>query len=276
MIGVLDSGSGGLTVLSGLQAALPDQKFVYYADRANCPYGDKSRAVVQKLVENAIEILFDKGCDLVIIACNTACAVALKKIQREWLPTNHPNKRVLGIIVPTVESVTGRPWRDFDQRQTSQAENKLVAVFGTLRTIASQVYPFEIHKRCASTRVVQQPLVGLANGIDDGESDAFLEELIQDAVDTVLEITDGEMPSAALLCCTHYPLVSSIFEKVLGPEVEVMDQNKIVSDGLVNYLERHPRFISEGRSVAFTNGDVELANHITERYKLRVPKFEAV
>lgn len=79
MIGVLDSGSGGLTVLSGLQAALPNQKFIYYADRANCPYGDKSRAVVQQLVQDAVEVLFDKGCDLVIIACNTACAVALKK-----------------------------------------------------------------------------------------------------------------------------------------------------------------------------------------------------
>lgn len=276
MIGVLDSGSGGLTVLAGLQAALPDQKFVYYADRANCPYGDKSRAVVQHLVQDAVEVLFDKGCKLVIIACNTACAVALKKIQREWLPTNHPDKRVLGIIVPTVESVTGKPWRDFKSLPNPGIENKLVAVFGTLRTIASQVYPFEIHKRCASVRVVQQPIVGLANGIDDGDCDAALEDLIRDAVDTVLEITDSETPSAALLCCTHYPLVASLFEKVLGPNVEVMDQNKIVSDGLVDYLKRHPRFITEGRSLAFTNGDAALANQITERFMLRVPRFEVL
>ena len=276
LIGVLDSGSGGLTVLSGLQAALPNQKFIYYADRANCPYGDKSRAVVQQLVQNAVEILFNKGCDLVIIACNTACAVALKKIQRQWLPAHHPDKRVLGIIVPTVESVTGRPWRDFNQRQTSDAENKLVAVFGTLRTVASQVYPFEIHKRCASTRVVQEPIVGLANGIDDAEDDAVLEELIKDAVDSVLEITDGEVPSAALLCCTHYPLVAPMFQKILGEQVKVMDQNNIVSDALVDYLQRHPRFISTGESLAFTNGDETLANHISERFNLSVPKFTAL
>ena len=271
MIGVLDSGSGGLTILSGLQQALPHQSFVYFGDHINSPYGDKSRRVVQDMTQAGVEQLFKQGCKLVIIACNTACAVALKKLQREWLPRNYPDRRVLGIVVPTVETVTGQPWQDFSP--VLGDSQRLVAVFGTLRTIASQVYPFEIHKRRASLRVVQQPIVGLANAIDWEESEHIWRELIQDAYETVLEITDGERPGSVLLGCTHYPLVAHLFQEVVGKNVDVMEQSSIIAEALKAYLKKHPRFLLKGESLAFTTGEPDKANNIAERFKLNVPEF---
>lgn len=273
MIGVLDSGSGGLTVLAGLQKAMPDQKFIYYGDHKNSPYGDKTRRVVQAMTEDSVEVLFKKGCKLVIVACNTMCAVALKRIQREWLPTHHPDKRVLGIVVPTVETVTGQPWRDYKSTTNMGGSERLVAVFGTLRTIASQVYPFEIHKRRSTMRVVQQAIVGLANAIDFQEPDHVHRDLIADAYETVLEITDGEKPSSVLLGCTHYPLVAHHFQDVMGEGVEVLDQSRIVADALMAYIKRHPQFVEVGDSLAFTSGDPSQANSISERFGLEVPKF---
>ena len=183
MIGVFDSGLGGLTVLRALVDRFPDNEFLYLGDHAHVPYGNRSSAEVIDLTRSCVEALFGRGCKLVLLGCNTATAVAARHLQQNWLPASPwRGHNVLGIVAPTVEAATQTPWAVSSPQYPQKYNTDLIAVFGTTRTITSGVYPEEIRKRCPRVTVVQQVCSQLAGAIEDEAPEAELERLVEEGV----------------------------------------------------------------------------------------------
>ena len=240
MIGVFDSGHGGLTILDELSAALPEQTFVYLGDHAHAPYGDRSGPEIYELTRRSVESLFVLGCPLVVLACNTASAVALRKLQQEWLPAQWPGRRILGVVVPTIEAITGVPWRA--RNHVASGTPRTVGVFATPATVRSMVYPIEIAKRAPHIRAVQQACVGLVRQIETGASRDQMASTVRGAArDLACQLADAT-PDAIVLGCTHFPLVRDLFEAELAPSVELISQPRQVALALADYLRRHPHF----------------------------------
>ncbi len=249
MIGLFDTGHGGLTIYQALAKHLPQRNFIYFGDHANAPYGTKPASEILELTKSAIEMLFNRGCPLVVLACNTATAVALRQLQQNWLPNSvHKNKRVLGIIVPTVEVATS----------THDDASETLVVFGTQRTIESGVYEVEIHKRNPQAKVIPQTCAQLAGAIENGASEGELEQLVSEAVRECLQKTDGKAPQRALLGCTHFPIVEHLFKKHLPTSTQILSQGAAVADRLIDYLKRHPEFAqneNKQTDLFLTSGD---------------------
>lgn len=242
-IGVFDSGYGGLTVLKSLVDALPDMHFVYLGDNARAPYGDRSFETVYHYTRDCVNWLFDQDCDLVILACNTASAKALRQIQQIDLPKRNDNKRVLGVIRPTTESVG-----EFTL-------SNHVGILGTQGTIKSESYKIEIAKffphvvvnqeACPIwVHLVENNLVGLEG------TDFFVEYHINRLLQTDNQI------DAIFLACTHYPLLLNSISKYVPAHIRVISQGDLVAEKLVDYLERHPEFaqnlLRDGQREFFT------------------------
>ncbi len=246
MIGVFDSGYGGLTILHAFRDRLPRQPFVYLGDHANAPYGCRPSDEIIALTRQNLEALFQRGCRLVVLACNTAAAVALRHLQQVWLPTAYPDHRILGILVPMVETVTGVPWACERPPADAPASQRraLIGVFGTRRTIMSNAYAEEIGKRAPAVRIVQQACPDLAAAIEGRASPAEIDGLIRLYVAGFLEQTGGLAPDSVILGCTHYQLVAGRFAAALPPGVALYDQPAVVAESLADYLARHPEFAS--------------------------------
>jgi len=246
-IGVFDSGLGGLTVLKAAVDKLPDQAFVYYGDNANAPYGSKTDAEIYALTIAGVTRLFDAGCDLVILACNSASAVALHDLQVNWLT---PDKRVLGVFVPMIEELTRRDWGDNSPPTHTGLQN--VALFATPATVSSGAFERELKFRARDVDVVGEACVGLAAAIEEGDS-LGAEALVDAHVATLLEMLPN--PQAAILGCTHYPLVEERFRAALPASTRLLSQPTIVADSLADYIRRYPRFIENGGVTYLTSGD---------------------
>jgi len=245
MIGVFDSGLGGLTVLRALVDRFPDKSFLYLGDHANVPYGNRPSGDVIDLTRACVEALFSQGCKLVLLGCNTATAVAARHLQQVWLPESRwRGHNVLGIVAPTVEAATQTPWAVSTPQYPQKYNTDVVAVFGTTRTVASGVYPEEIRKRCPRVTVVQRVCSALAGAIEDEAPEAELEALVADGVRGLLEQTGGLPPHRAILGCTHFPLVEHLFRRHLPPFTRILSQPEVVADSLEDYLARHPRYIA--------------------------------
>lgn len=259
MIGVFDSGLGGLTVLRALVERFPDKPFLYLGDHANVPYGNRSSAEVIDLTRASVEALFSQGCRLVLLGCNTATAVAARHLQQAWLPSSPwRGHNVLGIVAPTVEAATQTPWAVSSPQYPQKYNTDLIAVFGTTRTINSDAYPEEIRKRCPRVTVVQQICSQLAGAIEDEAPEAELERLVEEGVRGAIAQTDGMPPHRAILGCTHFPLVEHLFRRHLPPFTRILSQPEVVADSLEDYLARHPHYIAgdRGHSVTLlTTGD---------------------
>ncbi len=267
-IGFFDSGLGGLTVLGHAIKKLPDQAFIYYGDNANSPYGAKSPQEVYSLTCDGVQTLFDKGCDLVILACNTASAVALHDLQVNWLAGD---KRVLGVFVPMIEDLTSRDWGDNTPPTHTGLRN--VALFATPATVSSGAFQRELKFRARDVEVVAQSCVGLVGAIEEGDTTGA-EALVKAHVESLLEKLPE--PQAAVLGCTHFPLMEAEFKKHLPASTRIVSQGEIVSDSLVNYLQRHPRFIEEGDVEYFTSGDPSETGRNAEVFIGQKTKFSAV
>ena len=243
MIGVFDSGLGGLTVLRALVARFPHETFVYFGDQAHVPYGNRSSEQVVALTRAGVEYLFVAGCRLVMLGCNTATAVAARTLQRDWLPqSGFQDRKILGIVAPTVEAATQTPWAITTPQYPQKNNTDLIAIFGTTRTIASNVYVEEILKRCPRVRVVQQTSVDLAGAIEAASSDAVLDGIVARDVAVLLAATGGAWPDRAIMGCTHFPIVEHLFKRHLPSATRLLSQPEIVADSLEDYLLRHPRF----------------------------------
>jgi len=258
MIGVFDSGHGGLTILQALARRLPDRRFVYLGDHANAPYGDRSAEEVYQLTVAATERLFGLGCRLVILACNTA-SMSLRRIQQNWLAETYPDRRVLGVVVPMIEVVTGLPWMADPATSPSPRPKATVAVFATRRTAEAGVYPQEIAKRAPQVTVEMMACPRLAALIEQGAPREELRHFVTRYVGELLDRLNGQAPEAALLGCTHYPLVEDLFRAALPVGTELLAQPGPTADSLAAYLERHPDLDSPGAGgVSFhTTGDPE-------------------
>jgi glutamate racemase len=255
-IGVFDSGLGGLTVLGALRAAMPGQDFTYFGDNAYAPFGIRGAEEIHDLTRKGVSRLFDEGCDLVILACNTASAVALRRLQEQWLPVTAPRRRVLGVFVPVIEALTGRPWA-FDGQPTPAAVSR-VALFATPATVESGAFPRELRFRATDLTVTQQSCPGLVDALEAGDGNAAA-SLVRGFCAAVL--ADGTVPEAAVLGCTHYPLVEQAFRAALPSAVQMISQPEIVAESLGDYLRRHPEFAGgTGRLRLLTSGKARLVD----------------
>ncbi|MFN3512239.1 MAG: glutamate racemase [Phenylobacterium sp.] len=245
-IGVFDSGIGGLTIHHALVERFPKADFVFLGDQANVPYGGRPGEEIVELTRRGCERLFAEGCDLVVLACNTAAAVALRRLQQTWIPGHRQALgrpvNVLGIIVPTIEAATGLPWEHEAERRGEKVEKlDVLAVFCTPATAASRVYEIEIDKRRQDVAVFTEPCPNLARMIEAGAPRADLAAEIEAHVKAVTTRI-GRAPDRAILGCTHYEIVGDLFRAALKPGTPLIHQPQATAEALAAYLERHPEF----------------------------------
>jgi glutamate racemase len=245
-IGVFDSGVGGLTVHHRLVERFPAADFLYLADQANAPYGGRPGEEIVRLTRAGCERLFEAGCDLVVLACNTAASVALRRLQQTWLPGYRRELgrpvNVLGIIVPTIEAATGLPWEHEAERRGDKVEKlDVLGVFSTPATAGSRVYEIEIDKRRQDVAVFSEPCPDLARMIETGVGAADLAGAVQAHV-AALAKRIGRAPDRAILGCTHYEIVAGMFRAALPPGTPLIHQPDATAEALARYLERHPEY----------------------------------
>lgn len=266
-VGIFDSGLGGLTVWREIRDAMPDLPLVYYGDNAHAPYGVRDADDIFDLTCKGAERLFDAGCDLVILACNTASAAALRRMQETWVPKD---KRVLGVFVPLIEALTERQWGD--NSAPREVDVKHVALFATPSTVASRAFQRELSFRAIGVDVEAQPCGGLVDAIEDGDW-ILAEALARSHVAALLRRMPR--PEAAILGCTHYPIMAEVFQDALGDKVKVFSQGRIVAASLKDYLERHPGMRGPGEDSAFlTTGDPRRVETEATRFLKRESRFQ--
>jgi len=250
-IGIFDSGYGGLTVFKSIADKLPEYNYIYMGDNARAPYGDHSYETVYHYTLECVEWLFAQGCPLVILACNTASAKALRTIQQKVLPAKYPDHRVLGVIRPTAEVIG------------NYSNTNTIGVMGTRGTVNSESYPIEIQHFFPDLKVFQQscplwvPLIENNEHVHPG-ADYFVQKYVDELrakspdIDTIL------------LACTHYPLLIPKLRNILPEEFNLVAQGDIVAHSLTDYLLRHPEMESrlgrERRKSFFTSGDDQVFN----------------
>ena len=267
-VGIFDSGLGGLTVLDAITKRLPDQAFVYLGDNANAPYGVRSADDIYALTCAAVERLWDEGCDLVILACNTASAAALRRMQETWVPTG---KRVLGVFVPLIESLTERQWGD--NTPPREVAVKHVALFATPATVASRAFQRELAFRAIGVDVEAQPCGGVVDAIESGDQ-ILAEALIRSHVEALKRRMPA--PEAAILGCTHYPMLESVFQTALGEGVKLYSQASLVAESLADYLTRRPEMRGPGTVSKFlTTGDPASVSNKATLFLRHKVEFEA-
>lgn len=267
-VGVFDSGLGGLTVLDAAAQRLPEVPFVYLGDNAHAPYGVRTADDIFNLTCAAVERLWAEGCDLVILACNTASAAALKRMQETWVPKD---KRVLGVFVPLIEALTERQWGD--NSPPREVAVKHVALFATPATVASRAFQRELAFRAIGVDVEAQPCGGVVDAIEQGD-EILAEALVRSHVEALKRRMPH--PEAAILGCTHYPLMAGAFQEALGPGVKVYSQANLVAESLADYLTRRPEFLGPGRQSKFlTTGDAKSVSSKATQFLRRQITFEA-
>lgn len=279
MIGVFDSGHGGLTVLQALERRLPRQHFVYLGDHGHAPYGDRTADDIYQLTLDAIESLFLLGCPLVVMACNTAAATGLRRLQQTWLPDRYPNRRVLGVLVPMVEAITGVPWLADIRAGQHRGEKRTVAIFATRHTVTSGAYLHEIGKRAPEITVVQQACPALVRLIESGAPTPVLARAVRRYTALLMRRLKGVPPDAAILGCTHYPLIADLFAAALPPGIEILSQPDITARSLANYLVRHPVFgrTTQSSPVAsrfYTTGPIAPVSMLATRFYGKPAAFQ--
>jgi len=266
-LGIFDSGLGGLTVLDSVSRKMPNQSLVYFGDNANTPYGVREHAEIYRLTTSGLEKLWDEGCDLVILACNTASAAALRSIQENFLPEG---KRCLGVFVPLIESLTNRNWGDNSPPREVGVKN--VALFATPSTVASRAFQRELAFRAIGVDVESQACGGLVDAIEDGDL-ILAKALVRSHVDALKR--KMPTPQAAILGCTHYPLLEKVFKDALGKNVEVYSQANIVAASLSDYLKRHPNMIGSNKlkNIFITTGDPVIISRRATQFLKRSVEF---
>lgn len=250
-IGVFDSGYGGLTVLKELVANLPEYDYLYLGDNARAPYGSRSYETVYEYTLECVKYLFDKGCELVILACNTASAKALRTIQQKDLPLIAPNKRVLGVIRPTTEIVG------------NYTKSNHIGILATSGTVNSGSYVIEIEKFFPNISVFQEACPMWVPLIENNElNNEGTRYFVKKHIDQLF--AQSSKIDTIILGCTHYPLLKSMIEEYIPENVQILTQGQIVANSLREYLKRHEAMeskISKNADVRFfTTDSVEQFN----------------
>lgn len=272
MIGVFDSGYGGLTILSAIIKKLPQYSYLYLGDNARAPYGPRSAEEITEFTWQGVEYLFKQGCPLVILACNTASAAALRTIQQQLLPRYERarlaeappqagRRRVLGIIVPTIEQIS--------------ANTRTVGVLGTEATIDSHVYVDAIKKLHPHVTVIQQSCPKLVPLIEEGSHPAETTPVIKQYLDQLF--AQNSAIDTVVLACSHYSLIKDLIRQQLPPSIKIFDQPGVVATSLADYLDRHPeitaRLDQTGRREFVTTGDAQEVSDIGSGYLKELVRF---
>jgi len=250
-IGVFDSGYGGLTILKEFNRKLPKYDYIYLGDNARAPYGNRSFGSVYHYTLQAVNWLFSQGCQLVILACNTASAKALRTIQQNDLPKIDYLRRVLGVIRPSAEAVG------------NLTKSRNVGILGTIGTVVSESYPIEINKLYPDITTYQQacplwvPLIENDEFLNVGSDYFFMKD-----INNLLK--NNNNIDTIILGCTHYPLIINSLKKFVPKNINIISQDKIVAESLTNYLKRHPEMETkckkDGVTQFFTTDDVDIFN----------------
>lgn len=252
-IGVFDSGFGGLTVLSEIRAALPDYSYLYLGDSGRAPYGSRPQVEIYQYTKEAVQFLFEQDCSLVVLACNTASAEALRKIQQEFLPQKYPDRRVLGVIIPVAEDVAHR-------------KIERVGVVATEGTVNSGAYIREIQKLHSDAKVYQEAAPRLVPLIESGE--AHSKELRKFAHNYVRPLLKARV-EAIILGCTHYAIIEDEFREIVPTEVSIINQSKVVADSLADYLSRHSAMEAQlekgGPTRYYCTGDASIFTELSNK-----------
>lgn len=227
-IGIFDSGLGGLIIAKAVFKKLPRYNYLYLGDTKNLPYGQKSAAQIYRLTEKAVNFLFKNGCQIAIIACNTASALALRKIQQKFLPKHYSQNKVLGVIIPTLEEA--------DKKH----RGKTLAVIGTTATIKSHIYKKELQKIDNRARIFELGTPGLVPLIEKNSLQKA-SKLLQ----LYLQPLQNKGIEALVLACTHYPILKASAKKYAGPKTSIISQDDIIPGKLADYLKRHREISSK-------------------------------
>lgn len=231
-IGVFDSGYGGLTILSKIRETLPQYDYIYLGDNARTPYGTRSFEIVYEFTLQAVNKLFEMGCHLVILACNTASAKALRTIQMNDLPHLDPQRRVLGVIRPTVECIG------------NITHSRHVGVLATAGTIKSESYPMEIHKLFPDIHVSGEACPMWVPLVENNEAQSpGADYFIQKYIDALLH--KDQQIDTVILGCTHYPLLLPKIKHFMPDGIEIVSQGEYVAESLKDYLHRHPEIAAK-------------------------------
>lgn len=221
-IGIFDSGLGGLFITRQIMKQLPKYDIVYLGDTRRMPYGNHSSQTIYEYTRQCVDYLMQHGCGLVILACNTASAEALRKLQRQWLPRHYPRRRVLGIIVPTLEVIASK-------------KSGRVGVIGTTRTINSRVYRRQMKKLYPKIKLTECATNLLAPMIEFGGT-KWMKPVLKHELEPLLK----KGTSTIVLGCTHYIAVKGIVRRLVGRNIQVVSQDEIIAPKLRHYLRRHP------------------------------------
>lgn len=250
-IGIFDSGLGGLIIARTIRKTMLKYDYVYFGDTARLPYGNKPQKAVLEYTKEAVDYLFrEKNCELVVIACNTASARALRKIQQEYLPKNFPERRVLGVLIPAAEEVS--------------KYNK-IGVLATLGTVASHTFPIEIRKLNPKAKVFQNPAPLLVPLIEKGDM-RQAKKLLRTYLRPIL----NKKLDALVLGCTHYPLLKNEARKIASKKVKVISQDEIIPKKLKDYLTRHPeihkRLSKKGSMEIIVTSETENMSRLVKKW----------
>lgn len=255
IIGVFDSGLGGLTVFKYFLKDLPNYNYIYLGDNARLPYGAKSPETIYNYTREAVEFLFKSGCNLIIIACNTASAQALRRLQQEYLPKHYPNRRILGVVIPLVEAIA------------NNKKYKHVGVMGTKATINSNAYKHELQKINPTLQVEQQSAPLLVPLIEEGWMEKPETKMI---LKKYLRPLKTKQIEALILACTHYPFLYKETVKIMGKKIAVPHPGEIIAVSLKKYLARHGDLgLKEDRKPEtkyYTTDDPKLFKELAEKF----------
>jgi glutamate racemase len=254
MIGVFDSGVGGLTVLKSLIKHLPEYDYVYLGDNGRAPYGNKTKEQIYQYTRQAVDFLFKEGCDLIVVACNTASALALRRIQQEYLPKKYPGKRVLGVVRPMAEAM-------------ADLEIDKIGIIGTKATIGSHIYHHEIKKLGSRKKILSRSTPLLVPLI---ESCSTEEKETKEILEKYLQPFKKERIGALILGCTHYPFLEKEICQIMGKGCKIYNSGEIVAKSLKDYLKRHKELgvkkSSKPELKFYTTGDKKRFIDLGERF----------
>ncbi|MDD4900962.1 MAG: glutamate racemase [Patescibacteria group bacterium] len=255
MIGVFDSGFGGLTVLKEFLRVLPSYDYTYLGDNARAPYGDKSDEAIYQYTRAAVDFLFKAGCELVIIACHTASAKALRRIQQEFLLKNHQGKRVLGVVVPMVEEAV----------QLSRGHR--LGIIGTNATIDSGVYKKEVEKLRGDLEIFHQACPLLVPMVEAGWLDKPETKMILKKYLRPLKVKEID---TLILGCTHYPLLIKDISRIMGKNVKIVNPAEAAAEKLADYLKRHKeiekKLMKNGKVIFYTTDNPAKFKELGQRF----------
>lgn len=254
-IGVFDSGFGGLNIMRGLVKALPEYDFIYLGDTARIPYGTRSPEVVYEFTKQAVDFLFAKNCELIIFACNTASSDALRRIQKEYLPKYYSGKKVLGVIIPTVEVAS------------SQTKNKNLGVIATEGTVLSGAFSREILKIDSEIKVWQNACPLLVPAIEEGEQDSVIMDIL---LKKYLKPLMAKKIDTLILGCTHYGILKNKIKKIVSDKVLVISEAEIVASKLKDYLRRHTEI---EKKLSKKSKRIFYSTDLTDKFQLLGTKF---